>query len=589
MERWTVRNVKFNTEGFAQALGVSSVVAKLMVNRGIYEIDKAKAFLDSNIDKMHDGNLMKDLTKAVHLMKENIENNKKVLIVGDYDVDGVISTYILNKALTRCNANVSFHIPDRIKEGYGINESIIRKAAEDKIDIIITCDNGISAIDQIKLAKELGLKVIITDHHDIPFIEKEDGSREYVIPEGDCVVNPKRKDCNYPFKSLCGAGVAYKFIEELYKECNIPEAEAIELLQYVAIAVVCDVVDLVDENRIMLKKGLELINNTDNVGLKALFKATGLEDKTINVYSLGFVIGPSINASGRLEQAIWALKLLMEENKEIAEELAEKLHELNKERQELTKEGLEKAIEIIESNNMDKDKVIVVYLEEVHESIAGIIAGRIRERYNLPAIVLTAAHDGAKGSGRSIEEYNMYEELIKCKDLLGKFGGHPMAAGMSLAKENIDAFRKRLNDLTVLTDEDVIPKVSIDMPLSLKAINYNLIDEIAMLEPYGKANSRPSFAVKNLRVRGARILGKDKNVLKLNLTDGSMFIDGIYFGNIEAFEEEVKNVYGEMEYMKLLDGNSREVKMDFVYYPEINEYMGNKKVQMYIQNFRASI
>lgn len=501
---------------------------------------------------------------------------------------GVISTYILNEALTRCNANVSFHIPDRIKEGYGINESIIRKAAEDNVDIIITCDNGISAIDQIRLAKELGLKVIVTDHHDIPFIEKEDGSREYIIPKGDCVVNPKRKDCNYPFKSLCGAGVAFKFIEELYREFNIPESEAIELLQYVAIAVVCDVVDLVDENRIMLKKGLELINNTNNIGLRALFKATGLEGKTINVYSLGFVIGPSINASGRLEQAIWALKLLMEENKDLAEELADKLHELNKDRQELTKEGLEKAIEIIESNNMDKDKVLVVYLEDVHESIAGIIAGRIRERYNLPAIVLTKAHDGAKGSGRSIEEYNMYEELIKCKDILGKFGGHPMAAGMSIPKENIDEFRKRLNELTVLTDEDVIPKVSIDMPLQLSEINYGVIDEIAMLEPYGKGNSKPSFAVKNLSVRGARILGKDKNVLKLNLTDGSMFIEGIFFGNIEAFEEEVKNNYGEMEYMKLLDGNARTIKMDFVYYPEINEYMGNKKVQMVINNFRVS-
>ena len=501
---------------------------------------------------------------------------------------GVISTYILNKALTRCNANVSFHIPDRIKEGYGINESIIRKAAEDNVDIIITCDNGISAIDQIRLAKELGLKVIVTDHHDIPFIEKEDGSREYIIPKGDCVVNPKRKDCNYPFKSLCGAGVAFKFIEELYREFNIPESEAIELLQYVAIAIVCDVVDLVDENRIMLKKGLELINNTNNIGLRALFKATGLEGKIINVYSLGFVIGPSINASGRLEQAIWALKLLMEENKELAEELAHKLHELNKDRQELTKEGLEKAIEVIEKNNMNKDKVLVVYLEDVHESIAGIIAGRIRERYNLPAIVLTKAHDGAKGSGRSIEEYNMYEELIKCKDILGKFGGHPMAAGMSIPRENIDEFRKRLNELTVLTDEDVIPKVSIDMALKLSEINYGLIDEISMLEPYGKGNSKPNFAVKNLIVRGARILGKDKNVLKLNLTDGSMFIDGIYFGNIEAFEEEVKNNYGEMEYMKLLDGNARTIKMDFVYYPEINEYMGNKKVQMVINNFRVS-
>ena len=588
MERWTVRNVKFNTIGFAKALGVSPVVAKLMVNRSIYELNEAKSFLNSTIDNFHDGKSMKDLSKAVALIKESIENNKKILIVGDYDVDGIISTYILNKALSRCNANVSFHIPDRIKEGYGINESIIRKAAEDNIDVIITCDNGISAIDQIKLAKELGLKVIVTDHHDIPFIEKEDGSREYIIPEGNCVVNPKRKDCNYPFKSLCGAGVAFKFIEELYRQFNIPKSEAIELLQYVAIAIVCDVVDLVDENRIMLKKGLELINNTNNIGLRALFKATGLEGKIINVYSLGFVIGPSINASGRLEQAIWALKLLMEENKELAEELAHKLHELNKDRQELTKEGLEKAIEVIEKNNMNKDKVLVVYLEDVHESIAGIIAGRIREKYNLPTIVLTKTHDGAKGSGRSIEEYNMYEELIKCKDILGKFGGHPMAAGMSIPEENIEEFRKRLNELTVLTDEDVIPKVSIDMPLQLSEINYGLIDEIAKLEPYGKGNSKPSFAVKNLTVRGARVLGKDKNVLKLNLTDGNLFIDGIFFGDVDAFEEEVKNSYGEMEYMKLLDGNARGIKMDFVYYPEINEYMGNKKVQIVINNFRIA-
>ena len=583
-----VRNVKFDTVKFAQQLGISDTVAKLMVNRGIYNLDIAKEYLSSSIGELHNPTDMLGMSGAVELMRNSIIKGEKILIVGDYDVDGVISTYVLYIAISKCGGNVSFHIPDRIKEGYGINESIIKKASEDNIDIIITCDNGISAIDQIRLAKELGLKVIVTDHHDIPFIEKEDGSREYIIPKGDCVVNPKRKDCNYPFKSLCGAGVAFKFIEELYREFNIPESEAIELLQYVAIAVVCDVVDLVDENRIMLKKGLELINNTNNIGLRALFKATGLEGKTINVYSLGFVIGPSINASGRLEQAIWALKLLMEENKELAEELADKLHELNKDRQELTKEGLEKAIEIIESNNMDKDKVLVVYLEDVHESIAGIIAGRIRERYNLPAIVLTKAHDGAKGSGRSIEEYNMYEELIKCKDILGKFGGHPMAAGMSIPRENIDEFRKRLNELTVLTDEDVIPKVSIDMALKLSEINYGLIDEISMLEPYGKGNSKPNFAVKNLIVRGARILGKDKNVLKLNLTDGSMFIDGIYFGNIEVFEEEVKNNYGEMEYMKLLDGNARTIKMDFVYYPEINEYMGNKKVQMVINNFRVS-
>ncbi len=587
MERWTVRNVKFNTEAFAQKVGISPVVAKLLVNRGIYDVEEAKRFLASSTKDFHSADEMKDLTNAVAILREGIESGKKILIVGDYDVDGVMSTYVLYKALRRCNAIVSYHIPDRITEGYGINESIIRKAAEDNIDIIITCDNGISAIEQIKLAKELGLTVIITDHHDIPFIEDEEGKRTYVVPPGDCIVNPKQDDCKYKFKKLCGAGVAFKLIEKLYEAYGY-ENEVEELLQYIAVATVCDVVDLVDENRVIVKKGLEIINNTSNIGLQSLFKATGIADKSITVYSLGFVVGPSINASGRLEQAMWALKLLLEENPEKADELAEKLHELNKDRQELTKEGLEEAIKIIEENNMSEDKVLVVYLPDVHESIAGIIAGRIREKYNLPAIVLTKGHDGAKGSGRSIEEYNMYEELIKCKDLLGKFGGHPMAAGMSIPIENIDSFRNRLNEITTLTDEDVLPKVSIDMPLMLNAINYNLIDQISLLEPYGKGNSKPTFAVKSLTVRGARILGKDKNVLKLNLTDGKMFIDAIYFGDIVRFEEEVKDAYGELEYNKMLDGSSRNIKMDFVYYPDINEYMGNKKVQLMIQNFRVS-
>ena len=413
-----VRNVKFNTAKLAQNLGVSEVVAKLLVNRGIYNLDIAKAFLDSSIDNLYNGLDMLGMSGAVELMKNSINNNEKILIVGDYDVDGVISTYVLYTAISKCGGNVSFHIPDRIKEGYGINESIIKKAREDNIDIIITCDNGIAAIEQVKLAKELGLKVIITDHHDVPFIE-ENEERKYVVPDADFVINPKQENCNYKFDKICGAGVAYKFIECLYKEFNIDKEELYDLLQYVAIATVCDVVDLVSENRIIVKEGLKRINNTSNVGLRALFKETGLEDKEITVYSLGFVIGPSINASGRLEQAEWALKMLLSHNEIEAKELAEKLNDLNKERQELTKEGLEKAIEIIEKNNMTKDKVLVVYLEDVHESIAGIIAGRVREKYNLPTIILTKAHDGAKGSGRSIEEYNMFEELLKCKDLLG--------------------------------------------------------------------------------------------------------------------------------------------------------------------------
>ena len=581
-----VRNVKFDTVKFAQQLGISDTVAKLMVNRGIYNLDIAKEYLSSSIGELHNPTDMLGMSGAVELMRNSIIKGEKILIVGDYDVDGVISTYVLYTAISKCGGNVSFHIPDRIKEGYGINESIIKKASEDNIDIIITCDNGIAAIEQVKLAKELGIKVIITDHHDVPFIE-EDNVRKYVVPEADYVLNPKQENCNYEFDKICGAGVAYKFVQCLYKEFNIPNEELYDLIQYVAIATVCDVVDLVSENRILVKEGLKRINNTSNIGLRALFKETGLEGKEITVYSLGFVIGPSINASVRLEQAEWALKLLITKDKNEAEELAKKLNELNKDRQELTQTGLEEAIKIIEANNMAKDKVLVVYLEDVHESIAGIIAGRIREKYNLPTIILTKAHEGAKGSGRSIEEYNMFEELLKCKDLLGKFGGHPMAAGMSIPSENIDKFREKLNEVTTLSDEDIIPKVSIDMPLPINKINYKLIDEIALLEPYGKGNPKPNFAVKGLMVKAARILGKNNNVLKLNLTDGYLNIDGIYFGDIEVALEIIKNKFGEYEYNKMLNGQTNMVKIDIVYFPDINEYNGRKSVQLLIQNIRV--
>lgn len=587
MEKWMVRNVKFNTAKLAEDLGVSEVVAKLLVNRDIYKLDTAKEFLDSSIDNLYNGLDMLGMSGAVELMKNSINNNEKILIVGDYDVDGVISTYVLYTAISKCGGNVSFHIPDRIKEGYGINESIIRKASDDNVDIIITCDNGIAAIEQVKLAKELGLKVIITDHHDVPFIE-ENEERKYVVPDADFVINPKQENCNYKFDKICGAGVAYKFIECLYEEFNINKEELYDLLQYVAIATVCDVVDLTSENRIIVKEGLKRINNTSNIGLRTLFKETGLEEKIITVYTLGFVIGPSINASGRLEQAEWALKMLLSDNEIEAKELAEKLNDLNKERQELTKEGLEEAIEIIEKNNMTKDKVLVVYLEDVHESIAGIIAGRVREKYNLPTIILTKAHDGAKGSGRSIEEYNMFEELLKCKDLLGKFGGHPMAAGMSIPNENIDEFRNRLNNVTTLTDEDIIPKVSIDMGLSLSQINYELIDQISLLEPYGKANPKPTFGMKKLKVVDARILGKNRNVLKLKLTDGRLYIEGIYFGDIEGFENSVKDELGEIEYNKVFSGASNNLYLDIICMPDINEFNGNKKVQLVISNYRIS-
>jgi single-stranded-DNA-specific exonuclease len=587
MAKWMIRDVKYDVRKLVEEIGVSNIVAKLLVNRGLYKSEDIKIFLNPVVDNLYDGKQMKDICRAANIMRENIQNNKKILIVGDYDVDGVMSTFILYKGLKRLNANVYYHIPDRIKEGYGVNEMIIKQAKEDDIDLIITCDNGISAIEQIKLAKELGLKVIITDHHDIPFKE-ENGERKYIVPCADAVVNPKQLDCNYPFKNLCGAGVAYKFIQYLYEIFNIEKNESIELIQYVAIATICDVVDLNYENRIIVKKGLELLNNTSNIGLKALFKETGLLDKKINVYSVGFVIGPSINASGRLEQAEWALKLFLTDVEDEAQELANKLNELNKERQNLTKDGFDKAVQIIENQNMTKEKVLVVYLEEVHESIAGIIAGKIREKYNLPTIILVKTENYAKGSGRSIEEYNMFEELLKCRELLGNFGGHPMAAGMSIEVNKIDEFRKKLNDLTKLKDEDVIPKVLIDMQVLFKDINYELIRQISLLEPYGKGNSKPIFAIRNVMIKDAKILGKNENVLRLKLTDGQSMLDGIYFGDIKVFKDTIRENYGEEEFQKLFNGQFNNIKLDLAYVPDINEYNGQQSIQLIIQHYRMT-
>lgn len=578
-----IKNVKANVDEFSKALGVSNIIAKLLINRGL-SIKESREFLEGELDSLKDGMLLKDMEKAVNIIYDAIKNRDNILIVGDYDVDGVISSYVLYEALNECGANVAYHIPHRINEGYGINVDIIERASESGVDVIITCDNGIAALDQIKRAKELGMKVIVTDHHDIAFIEK-DGEREYVLPEADAVVNPKRLDCTYPFEKLCGAGVAFKLITCLFKRLN--KADYNKFIEFVAIATVCDVVDLIGENRIIVKEGLKMINSSTNKGLVALKRVTGIEDKNISAYHLGFIIGPCINATGRLETAEMSLKLLLSKNDEEAKQMAEVLFNLNKERQEMTSEGVEKAIAEIEKNR-GNEKVLVSYLEGVHESIAGIIAGRVREAYNLPTIILTNAHEGAKGSARSIEGYNMFEELLKCKDILTKFGGHPMAAGMSLPIDKIDAFREKLNKENKLTDDDVIPKVSIDMVMPVDKISFGLIDEIGNLEPYGKANPKPMFGATGVVVRSAKILGKDKNVLKLRMNHGNVWIDGIYFGDNKSFEEMIIRSYGIDEYDKLINGLNSNVKIDIIYYPDINEYMGNKSLQLIIQNYRVS-
>lgn len=585
-----LRNVKGNLNKFAQELRISEVIAKLLINRGIIDIEKGYQYINSSAELMYNPLLMKDMEKGVQLIIDGIKNKKKILIVGDYDVDGVISTYILYSSLLKCGADVKYHIPDRVVEGYGINESIIRKAKEEDIELIITCDNGIAAAEQIALAKELGMKIVLTDHHDIPFRIDEEGEKEFIIPEADAVINPKQSECKYPFKYLCGGGVALKLVQILFNYMGIDKKESDKYFEYAAIATVCDVVDLVDENRIIVKKGLQMLNCTNNLGIKALIEKTGLLDKSINCYAIGYVIGPCINATGRLLLAELSLKLLLTNNAEEANELAKQLHDLNKERQDMTSSGVEAAVDIIENSGIKNDKILVVYLPEVHESIAGIIAGRIREKYNLPTIILTKGQEGVKGSGRSIEEYNMFEGLTECKDILTRFGGHPMAAGVSIEEENIKVFRERLNSNCKLTEEDLIPKVQIDMQLPFDKISMELAEELKIMEPFGKGNSKPFFAEKNIRVVKAVILGANKNVLKMKMmTKNGIAAEGIYFGDIENFNQLVAEKFGDSELKKMYDGIANRVQLDLIFSITINEYKGFKSVQLNISNYRISV
>ena len=588
MEKWFVRNVKADLDYLSEKLGINKFICKLIVNRDIKDYKLMDSFINPSLDKLHNPMLMQDMDLAVGIIIDSINNQEKIRISGDYDQDGNSSILTLYNGLKKFDANVDYVIPHRIKDGYGINERIIREAKEDNIDLIITCDNGITAFDAIELAKELGIKIIVTDHHDLAYIEGENG-KEYKLPSADAVLNPKREDCDYPFKKLCGAGVAFKLIQALYTKMNIDIEESYELLEFVAMGTVCDVVDLVDENRIIVKEGLERINNTNNIGLKALIEATGLGGKTIGTYSLGFVIGPCINASGRLDSAEIAVELFLTDNEDLAKEYANRLYSLNEERKMMTEKGLDSVVAKIENTELKKDNVLVVYEPSIHESIAGIIAGRVKDMYYKPTIVLTQSkdEDKIKGSGRSIEEYNMFEEITNFKDLLWSFGGHPMAAGLSLQVDKLEEFRTGLNTQTSLTEEDLMPKFYMDMELPLDYISFPLVESLELLEPFGKGNPRPLFGAKGLRVKRAFVLGKNQNVLKLIfITDKGKAMDGIFFGNIEEFDERISKKFGSHELDKIYNGTANNVELDIIYVPNINEYMGSRKLQVYIQNYR---
>lgn len=570
MEQWYLYKKKADFTKIGEKFQIDPVIARLIRNRDVIGDEGIHKYLYGNLSDISDPFLMKGVREGVDIIREKIRDRKTIRIISDYDVDGVVSNYILWKAIYDLGGMIDFQIPDRMKDGYGINENIIEKAVEDQIDTILTCDNGIAASEAIRFGKEHGLTMIITDHHDVPFILNEDGSKEEILPPADVVINPKQKECKYPYPLLCGAGVAFQFVRALYKSMGEDENKLEDLLSMLAIATVCDVVDLTGENRIFVKEGLKRIKETRNVGLRALLDVHDLMEKQIQSYALGFIIGPCINASGRLESAEKALNLFLEEDKKKAMQTAKELKELNDLRKSMTENGVKVALDQAMKYEAKGDKVLVLYLPDCHESIAGIIAGRIKDRLNHPVFVLTDAKDGIKGSGRSIEEYSMFEEMMKVKEVFTKFGGHPMAAGCSLEKENLKAFRKKINENCTLDEKDFAKKVQIDIDMPVDYITMDLIHQLSVLEPFGKENKKPLFAHRKLKIERVNVFGKNKNVIKLALKSSQgTRIDGMIFEDETEFREKM----GTNKYITC------------TYYPVINEYQGYKSLQINIQNY----
>lgn len=586
MERWVLLRKGADFEAIGKKYQISPRLACLIRNRDVIGEEAVDRYLNGTISDLYDGMLMKDMDKAIDILKEKILEDKKIRVIGDYDIDGVNATYILLEGLERLGADVDSDIPDRISDGYGLNRHLVERAYEAGVDTLITCDNGIAAADEIAYGKEMGMTVIVTDHHEVTF-DEQDGEKRYRIPPADAVMDPKQPDCLYPFKGLCGAAVAYKLMEALWESMGKDSADLDDLIENVAIATIGDVMDLEDENRIFVKEGLQMLRRTKNPGLKALIECTGIDKNSLNSYHIGFVLGPCINASGRLDTAKRALELLRAGTQKEADILAGDLKALNDSRKDMTEEAVKQAEEQVETTTISKDKVLVVYLPDCHESLAGIVAGRIRENYYKPVFVLTDAEEGVKGSGRSIDGYHMYEELNKCKELLTKFGGHRLAAGLSLPKENVGKFREMLNKNCTLTEEEMKEKVTIDMEMPFGCVTEGLVKELELLEPFGKGNTKPVFAARDVTLLGARILGKNRNVLKLQVQDvNGCRIEAMLFHHAEEFLGELEEQYGKTEVEALLKGRGRQIRISMTYYPDINEYMGKKTPQIVVTHYR---
>lgn len=570
--KWMVYAKKADFKQIASEYGIDQVLARIIRNRDICGSKDIDMYLNGNLNDIHNPHSMKDADKFVDIITKKIEEHKPIRIIGDYDIDGICSIYILFCGLKAAGADVDYVVPHRINDGYGINEHLIDNAINEGIDTIVTCDNGIAAYNQVRYAKDNGITMIVTDHHDVPF-EIKDDKKVYIVPPADAVINPKQADCDYPFKLLCGTGVAYKLISLLYDRLGLDKKELEDYIEFMAIATVGDIVDLIDENRIVVKYGLKHIAHTKNTGLRALIEECQLDINNISSYHIGFVIGPCLNASGRLDTARQAIELMLCKDNEKAHNMAKELIALNNERKSMTEQETQKAIELVENTGLLKDRVLVIYLKDCHESIAGIIAGRIKERYYRPTFVITNAEDGAKGSGRSIEGYNMYEEINKCKNVLTKYGGHPMAAGLSLAISDIDIFRKMLNDNAILTDEDLIPKMWIDVPMPVSYANIRLVNQLKLLEPFGKGNEKPVFADRNLYVKTASVIGKNKNVLRCQLeTEDGTYVPAVQFG--------INNID---------DIPRAGMRISIIYYPDINTFNGIMSLQIIIKEWKETI
>lgn len=586
MQQWVVISKRADFKEIGRRFGIDQVTARIIRNRDVIGEDAIAQYLNGSLKDLADMHQMKDADLLVNILTQKIQNGNRIRIIGDYDIDGVMSSYIWYRALLRCGADVDVAIPNRITDGYGLNLHLIEDAMESDVDTIITCDNGIAALEEIAYAKKHGMTVLVTDHHEIPY-EEEGGQRRYQKSEADAIVNPHQKECAYPYKDLCGAGVAWNVVRILYEKMGVDEQEAFALLEFVAFATVGDVMPLTGENRILVREGLKRIHHTVNVGMKALIAQCGLMPEQMESYHFGLVLGPCINAAGRLDTAKRALALFQTENEGKASLLANELVVLNEERKQMTAAGVEEAKQLCEQAGYEKNPVLVLFLPDVHESIAGIIAGRIREYYGRPTFVLTRGEEGIKGSGRSVEGYSMYEEMCQCSKLFTKFGGHPMAAGLTLPEENIDEFREQMNAHCPFTVEQLQPKVHIDVPMPVDYVTNALVEEFCVLAPFGKDNPKPVFADRNLCISRMWTVGKNQNVLRLSLvSEHGSPVSGIYFGDIPAFEDYITEQFGAAELEKAKHGRENSIRLSFVYYPKINRYRDSESLQFEIQYYR---